>query len=127
MTHPDLERRFGGLRRLYGEEAYATLRHLSVAVVGLGGVGSWTVEALARSGVHSLVLIDFDHVEVIRGSGKTMPRALLHDKHGNAYLEGTDGSTERSYFMSVDPAATTCRQAHQSICGLDESLCVAQS
>ena len=62
MTHPDLERRFGGLRRLYGDEAYATLRHLSVAVVGLGGVGSWTVEALARSGVQSLVLIDFDHV-----------------------------------------------------------------
>jgi len=62
MTDPDLERRFGGLRRLYGDEAYATLRNLSVAVVGLGGVGSWSVEALARSGVQSLVLIDFDHV-----------------------------------------------------------------
>ncbi len=58
----DLERRFGGLRRLYGEEGYARLRALSVAVVGLGGVGSWVVEALARCGVASMVLIDMDHV-----------------------------------------------------------------
>jgi tRNA threonylcarbamoyladenosine dehydratase len=58
----DLERRFGGLRRLYGDAGYARLRALRVAVVGLGGVGSWAVEALARSGVASLVLIDMDHV-----------------------------------------------------------------
>jgi tRNA A37 threonylcarbamoyladenosine dehydratase len=58
----DLERRFGALRRLYGEEGYARLRALRVAVVGLGGVGSWTAEALARSGVAGLVLVDFDHV-----------------------------------------------------------------
>ena len=60
--HADLERRFGGLRRLYGDAGYARLRALRVAVVGLGGVGSWTAEALARSGVAQLVLIDFDHV-----------------------------------------------------------------
>jgi tRNA threonylcarbamoyladenosine dehydratase len=58
----DLARRFGGLRRLYGEAGYARLRQLRIAVVGLGGVGSWAVEALARSGVASLVLIDLDHV-----------------------------------------------------------------
>lgn len=59
---PDLERRFGGLRRLYGDAGYARLRALRVAVVGLGGVGSWAVEALARCGVAELVLIDMDHV-----------------------------------------------------------------
>jgi tRNA threonylcarbamoyladenosine dehydratase len=58
----DDERRFGGLRRLYGPTDYARLRALRVAVVGLGGVGSWSVEALARSGVASLTLIDYDHV-----------------------------------------------------------------
>ncbi|TDM09488.1 MAG: tRNA threonylcarbamoyladenosine dehydratase [Ideonella sp. MAG2] len=58
----DLERRFGGLRRLYGDAAYQRLRGLRLAVVGLGGVGSWAVEALARSGVAGLVLIDLDHV-----------------------------------------------------------------
>ena len=58
----DLERRFGGLRRLYGEVGYAHLRAGRVAVVGVGGVGSWAAEALARSGVAALTLIDLDHV-----------------------------------------------------------------
>ncbi len=58
----DLERRFGGLRRLYGEQGYRQVRQARVAVVGLGGVGSWAVEALARSGVARLVLIDLDQV-----------------------------------------------------------------
>src|SRR5436309_14394080 len=62
MHEPDLERRFSGLRRLYGDAAYAHLRAARVAVVGLGGVGSWAVEALARSGVAELTLIDLDHV-----------------------------------------------------------------
>ena len=58
----DLERRFGGLRRLYGPAGYQRLRSARMAVVGLGGVGSWAAEALARSGVAQLVLIDLDHV-----------------------------------------------------------------
>ena len=58
----DLERRFGGLRRLHGDAGYARLRAARVAVVGLGGVGSWAVEALARSGVAELTLIDLDHI-----------------------------------------------------------------
>jgi tRNA A37 threonylcarbamoyladenosine dehydratase len=58
----DLERRFGGLLRLYGADGYRRLRALRVAVVGVGGVGSWAAEALARSGVAELVLIDLDHV-----------------------------------------------------------------
>ena len=58
----DLERRFGGLRRLYGNTGYQRVRQARIAVVGLGGVGSWAVEALARSGVARLVLIDFDQV-----------------------------------------------------------------
>lgn len=58
----DLERRFGGLRRLHGAAAYERLRQAKIAVVGLGGVGSWTAEALARSGVAKLVLLDLDHI-----------------------------------------------------------------
>ena len=58
----DLERRFGGLRRLYGDAGYARIRAARVAIVGVGGVGSWAAEALARSGVASLTLIDLDHV-----------------------------------------------------------------
>lgn len=58
----DLERRFGGLRRLHGDDGYARLRRARMAVVGVGGVGSWTAEALARCGVAELTLIDLDHV-----------------------------------------------------------------
>jgi tRNA A37 threonylcarbamoyladenosine dehydratase len=58
----DLERRFGGLRRLHGVAGYERLRSLRLAVVGVGGVGSWAAEALARSGVAALTLIDLDHV-----------------------------------------------------------------
>ncbi|MEO7150873.1 MAG: tRNA threonylcarbamoyladenosine dehydratase [Burkholderiaceae bacterium] len=61
-TPVDLERRFGGLRRLYGNAGYARLRASRVAVIGVGGVGSWAAEALARSGVAGLTLIDLDHV-----------------------------------------------------------------
>ncbi|WP_298831541.1 tRNA threonylcarbamoyladenosine dehydratase [uncultured Piscinibacter sp.] len=56
------ERRFGGLRRLYGDEAYARIRAARIAVVGVGGVGSWAAEVLARSGVAELTLVDLDHV-----------------------------------------------------------------
>lgn len=58
----DSERRFGGVRRLYGDVGYARIRSARIAVVGLGGVGSWAVEALARCGVGALRLIDLDHV-----------------------------------------------------------------
>ena len=59
---PDLERRFGGLARLYGEAGALRIRSAHVVVIGLGGVGSWAAEALARSGVARLTLIDLDHV-----------------------------------------------------------------
>lgn len=58
----DDERRFGGLRRLFGDAAYGRVRAARIAVVGVGGVGSWTAEALARSGIAELTLIDLDHV-----------------------------------------------------------------
>lgn len=58
----DFERRFGGIGRLYGEAALARFRHAHVCVVGTGGVGSWAVEALARSAIGTLTLIDLDNV-----------------------------------------------------------------
>ena len=58
----DFDRRFGGIARLYGERALARFRGAHVCVVGVGGVGSWIVEALARSAIGRLTLIDLDNV-----------------------------------------------------------------
>ena len=63
MDHQDITaRRFVGLERLYGVTGAKKIREAHIAVVGIGGVGSWAVEALARSGVGKLTLIDFDHI-----------------------------------------------------------------
>ncbi len=62
LTEIDFERRFGGIARLYGAPALARFRAAHVCVIGVGGVGSWIVEALARSAIGRLTLIDLDNV-----------------------------------------------------------------
>jgi len=80
----DVERRFGGLSRLYGPEAHVALQHAHIAVVGIGGVGSWAAEALARSGVGRLTLIDMDHVaesninRQVHALTQTLGQAKIH-------------------------------------------------
>jgi tRNA A37 threonylcarbamoyladenosine dehydratase len=58
----DLQRRFGGINRLYGDAALSQLGQAHAVVIGIGGVGSWAAEALARSGFGRLTLVDLDHV-----------------------------------------------------------------
>ena len=58
----DFERRFGGIARLYGDAALAAFRQAHICVIGVGGVGSWAVEALARSAIGRITLIDLDHL-----------------------------------------------------------------
>ena len=62
MSTVDYSRRFGGIARLYGNHALTKARAAHVVIIGIGGVGSWAVEALARSGIGQLTLIDLDHV-----------------------------------------------------------------
>lgn len=62
MSNSSDTRRFGGISRLYGQAAYERLTKSHVCIVGLGGVGSWCAEALARAGVARLTLIDGDTV-----------------------------------------------------------------
>src|SRR5450830_1970548 len=58
----DAVRRFGGVSRLYGEQGLASFQAANVCVIGIGGVGSWAVEALARNAIGSMTLIDLDNI-----------------------------------------------------------------
>lgn len=58
----EADRRFSGVTRLYGVQGFARIRAAHAVVVGIGGVGSWAAEALARSGVGRITLIDLDVV-----------------------------------------------------------------
>ena len=63
MTDKNNNDNFDGIARLYGKDAYAHIQKMHVCVIGIGGVGSWVVEALARSAVGKITLIDFDTIE----------------------------------------------------------------
>ena len=62
METGSYEHRFGGIARLYGDEGVSRIRQAHVCVIGVGGVGSWTVEALARSGIGTITMVDWDDV-----------------------------------------------------------------
>lgn len=80
-TDADPQRRFGGVARLYGGAAYARFARAHAVVVGIGGVGSWAAEALARSGVGALTLVDLDH---IAESNTNRQIHALGDEYGKA-------------------------------------------
>ena len=60
MTTPAFDERFGGIARLYGNDALNRFQSSHLAVVGIGGVGSWAAEALVRSGISRITLVDLD-------------------------------------------------------------------
>lgn len=75
------DRRFSGVSRLFGEDARDRFAHSRVAVIGIGGVGSWAAEALARTGIGQIVLIDLD---VIAESNTNRQIHALGDRFGQA-------------------------------------------
>lgn len=81
---PTWRERFAGIDRLYGNGAVARLSARRVAVVGMGGVGSWAVEALARSGVGHLTLIDADDL-CLSNTNRQLPAMDGH--YGRAKVE----------------------------------------
>jgi tRNA A37 threonylcarbamoyladenosine dehydratase len=114
---PDLERRFGALRRLYGDAGYERVRTARIAVIGLGGVGSWAVEALVRSGVAALTLIDLDHVaesninRQIQAMGATLGQAKVQalreriaDIHPGCVVHGVEEFVDEANWPALLPA-----------------------
>jgi tRNA A37 threonylcarbamoyladenosine dehydratase len=85
----DFPYRFGGIQRLYGIAATERLRRAHVCVIGVGGVGSWSVEALARTGIGQLTLIDWDDICV------TNVNRQIHAMNGNLGKPKIDVIAER--------------------------------
>lgn len=80
----DLNRRFGGVARLYGDDALERLRTASACVIGVGGVGSWAAEALARTAVGRITLIDLD---MVAESNTNRQLHALGDQFGRAKVD----------------------------------------
>lgn len=89
--------RFGGIARLYGRAGLARFLAARVAVVGVGGVGSWAVEALARSGVGNLTLVDLDEICL------TNVNRQLHAMDGQIGRQKTEAMAERA--RAIHPVA----------------------
>jgi tRNA threonylcarbamoyladenosine dehydratase len=92
------DRRFSGVARLYGEAGQARLSAAHVCVVGIGGVGSWCAEALARTGVGRLTLIDLD---MVAESNTNRQIHALDDIYGKAKV---DAMAER--ILRINPACS---------------------
>lgn len=92
----DLNRRFGGVTRLFGEEGLATLQQSHIVVIGIGGVGSWAVEALARNAVGQLTLIDLDNV------AESNFNRQLHAVEGNTGKPKVTAMAERVLAINPD-------------------------
>lgn len=97
----DHERRFGGVARLYGEEGATRLHNAHICVVGIGGVGSWSAEALARCGVGTITLIDLD---MVAESNTNRQIHALGEIYGKAKV---DAMAER--ILAINPACQVNR------------------
>ena len=91
----DVER-FGGIARLYGVKPAERLAAARVAVVGIGGVGSWAAEALARSGVGTIILVDMDDLCI------TNTNRQIHALEGNYGRAKVEAMGER--LRAINPA-----------------------
>ena len=100
MMAADRERRFGGVARLYGSAAVERLNRSSICVVGVGGVGSWTLEALARTGIGHLAAVDLD---MVAESNTNRQIHALDDIYGKAKV---DAMAERVRLINPDCAVT---------------------
>lgn len=122
------DRRFTGIDRLFGVQGAAQIARAHVAVVGIGGVGSWAAEALARSGVGQLTLIDMDHVaesninrqihatEASLGQAKVLAmRERIHSFHPQCKVECVEDFVTPDNWptllpMHVDAVIDACDQ-----------------
>lgn len=88
--------RFGGIARLYGQRALGSFSQAKVCVVGIGGVGSWAAEALARAGINQITLIDMDDICI------TNTNRQIHAMQGTVGRLKTEVMAERIRAINPD-------------------------
>lgn len=95
------QQRFGGIARLYGQQALTLFSQAHICVIGIGGVGSWAAEALARTGIGAITLIDMDDVCV------TNTNRQIHALRNNVGQAKTEVMAER--ILAINPECqVTC-------------------
>lgn len=92
----DFENRFGGTRRLYGSDTVDRFREAHICVIGIGGVGSWVAEALARTAIGHITLIDLDDICI------TNTNRQIHALDGNVGRSKIEAMAER--IKLINPA-----------------------
>jgi tRNA A37 threonylcarbamoyladenosine dehydratase len=111
----DLKRRFGGVERLYGPQALLAFQAANVCIIGIGGVGSWAAEALARTAIGNITLIDLD---MIAESNVNRQIHALGDEFGKAKV-----SAMAERIRAINPACLVTEiEDFVSIENLDETL-----
>ena len=88
--------RFGGIARLYGQRALGSFSQAKICVVGIGGVGSWAAEALARAGINQITLIDMDDICI------TNTNRQIHAMQGTVGRLKTEVMAERIRAINPD-------------------------
>jgi tRNA A37 threonylcarbamoyladenosine dehydratase len=96
------DRRFGGVSRLYGADLRLKFQNATVVVAGLGGVGSWAAESLARTGIGHLVLVDLDHI------AESNTNRQLHAIEGQYGKAKVQAMAERILQINPDIHLTVC-------------------
>ena len=111
----DLERRFAGTKRLYGADAVRRFGGAHVCVIGIGGVGSWAVEALARSAIGKITLIDLDMV------AESNVNRQIHAVDGAFGMAKTDAMAQR--ILAINPRCEVgCIEDFVTLDNLDQML-----
>ena len=96
----DFERRFSGVRRLYGDIGIARLRVSHVVVIGIGGVGSWAAEVLARNAIGKITLVDLDNI------AESNFNRQLHAIESNIGKPKVTAMRER--ILTINPTCQVC-------------------
>ncbi len=115
MLSTNTAERFGGIARLYGEAALKRFTEAHVCIIGIGGVGSWTAEAIARSGVGAITMVDLDDICV------TNINRQLHAMDGQIGKQKTDAMADR--IRAINPECkVTCEQRFYNIKNAEDIL-----